>query len=186
MWPFKRKSKEPTVPTEVQDYYQSERRERIGIAWLLALATLVTTVVLAVGLFFGGRWVYRKVAQKSNKPTTVATQNNQSKHGSTAQNQPTSQSKPTQSNSGQAQSAAPTNNSADQNPEPNPQDITVSDNGSSDNLAAGTGSNTATTQTARGAPLPNTGPGDTLKIFVVVTTMATLGHYAYSRRKQTA
>lgn len=61
MWPFKRRNKQDQsdVPPEIQDYYQSERRERTGIAWLLALATLAVTVVLAIILFFGGRWLYR-------------------------------------------------------------------------------------------------------------------------------
>jgi len=42
------------VPKEVKEFYQAERRERVGVAWLLALATLITTVLVAFGLFFGG------------------------------------------------------------------------------------------------------------------------------------
>jgi hypothetical protein len=46
---------------DVNNYYASERRQRIGVAWALGLATLALTVLLAFGLFYGGRWVYRTV-----------------------------------------------------------------------------------------------------------------------------
>lgn len=60
-WPFRRKQTEDSVPQEVQEYYQSEKRERVGIAWMLALATLVVTVLLALGILYGGRWAYRAI-----------------------------------------------------------------------------------------------------------------------------
>ncbi|HTE57431.1 MAG TPA: hypothetical protein VK694_01715 [Verrucomicrobiae bacterium] len=66
---FRRRNNQTNVPAEIQEYYQTERRERAGVAWLLALGTLLVTVLLAVGLFFGSRWVYRKVA-KNDKPNT--------------------------------------------------------------------------------------------------------------------
>src|SRR6266545_4403999 len=69
---FRRRNNQTNVPAEIQEYYQTERRERAGVAWLLALGTLLVTVVLAVGLFFGSRWVYRKVA-KNEKPKTAKT-----------------------------------------------------------------------------------------------------------------
>ncbi len=77
MWPFKRKkakiTTKTTVPTEVQDYYESSRRERKGIAWLLGIAVLVVTILLAFLLFFGGRWLYRKATNKHTvkKPSTT-------------------------------------------------------------------------------------------------------------------
>lgn len=58
-WPFRRKQTEDDVPQEIQEYYQSEKRERVGVAWMLALGTLVVTVLLALGIFYGGRWAYR-------------------------------------------------------------------------------------------------------------------------------
>lgn len=68
-WPFKRSnSQNADLPTEVKDYYQAENREKRSLAWLLAFGTLVVTVLLALAVFFGGRWIYRKVA---NKPTTT-------------------------------------------------------------------------------------------------------------------
>lgn len=60
-WNRNRTRPAPTqVPTEVQEYYESTRKERTGAAWLLTLATLLITVILAVALFFGGRWIYQQ------------------------------------------------------------------------------------------------------------------------------
>lgn len=58
---------------DINDYYASERRQRVGMAWLLGLATLVLTVLLALGLFYGGRWVYRTVFN-DDQPTNQTQQ----------------------------------------------------------------------------------------------------------------
>jgi hypothetical protein len=69
---FRRKKSESVqLPPEVQEYYQSERRERMGMTWLLAALTFVVTIVLAIGLFFGGRWAYRQVFDRGNDITPV-------------------------------------------------------------------------------------------------------------------
>lgn len=75
IWPFNRTKKQSNahaVPAEVQQYYDAERREHIGVAWLIALLSLTISIALFTGIFFGGRWVYRKVAHKANKPATTA------------------------------------------------------------------------------------------------------------------
>ncbi len=73
MWPFKRKNSNvlgTNVPPEVQNYYQAERRQRLSVAWLLGAGTLVATLVLAVGIFFGGRWLYRSLHHTSTSTAT--------------------------------------------------------------------------------------------------------------------
>ncbi len=72
VWPFRRKRTDE-VPAEIQEYYQAEKRERTGIAWLLALGTLAVTLLVATGVFYGGRWVYRKIADRGNEPTVTTT-----------------------------------------------------------------------------------------------------------------
>lgn len=57
---FNRK-KDTSTPNEIQNYYTEERRDRTGVAWLLAAGTLIVTLLLALGLFYGGRWAYRTV-----------------------------------------------------------------------------------------------------------------------------
>ena len=67
---FKNKETDETgMAAEVHQIYQSEHRERVGVAWLLAFVTLVLTVGIALGGFTGGRAIYRKVTKK-NKSTT--------------------------------------------------------------------------------------------------------------------
>ncbi len=63
---------------DINEYYASERRQRVGVAWLLGIATLFITVLLALGLFFGGRWVYRTIF--SDEPATVQQGENDNKN----------------------------------------------------------------------------------------------------------
>ncbi len=60
------------VPAEVEEYYQSTRRERRGVAWLLGIATLLLTLAIAAALFFGGRWLYRTLTN-NDEPASEST-----------------------------------------------------------------------------------------------------------------
>ncbi len=78
IWPFNRNSdQDSTLPAEVQDYYQAEKRERTSVASLLAIGTLLVTIVIALGLFFGGRWVYRTVFDSNDTAPTTEQQDEQ-------------------------------------------------------------------------------------------------------------
>lgn len=89
IWPFNRRKKqqESVVASEIQDYYQAERRERKGVAWLLAIATFVVTLLIVLALFYGGKWVYNKISgdepevtettQGDTSQSDQATQDNQ-------------------------------------------------------------------------------------------------------------
>lgn len=54
-----------------QEYYQSGKHRRVSVAWLLAFATVVTTLLLTLGLFYGGRWVYRSIFDNNKSNTTI-------------------------------------------------------------------------------------------------------------------
>ena len=101
MWPFNRKKKQgQSVPEEIQQYYNTERRERVGVAWLLAGGTLILTVLLAIVLFFGGRWVYRTVFDRDNRPDTAQQEQSEDQtqdndQGSAPQNAPSAQGQST-------------------------------------------------------------------------------------------
>lgn len=66
----RRKKTNSNLPPEIQAYAQAEHRERMGMAWLVGLISLIVTVLVLVGLYFGGRWVYRKLAQKDKTTQT--------------------------------------------------------------------------------------------------------------------
>ncbi len=71
----RRKQTNDVLPEEVRDYYQAEKRQKTGVAWVLALVTLLVTFLIAAALFFGGRWVYGAIFDKDNKVTTSQSQN---------------------------------------------------------------------------------------------------------------
>jgi cytoskeletal protein RodZ len=160
IWPFNRSK-------ELNDYYSPpettndnlpglqdeeevvEWREHAGVAWLLAFTTLMATILIAFGLFFGGRLAYRKIAgtNDKNKPETQQV-----------------------TNEDQTKQPVQTNSSDNKAPSPSPATPAPS-------------TTQPTTQPAVAGKLVNTGPGNTIAIFLATTIVATLLHAGYTRRK---
>lgn len=70
----RRRSVDASLPPEIQAYAVAEQRERRGMAWVVGILSLLTTVLVLVVLFFGGRWAYRKITGKSDtKPAATQT-----------------------------------------------------------------------------------------------------------------
>ena len=176
MWPFNRREKvvEQEIPEEINEYYQAERRERTGVAWLLALGTLVVTLLLAVGLFFGGRWVWRKVV-KNDKPAQTAQTSNESQ-SNTNQDKPAesnNQNQPNSQNSNTPVSPTTPNNTAQNQTGTSSTSTSTPSGGASSGTANTPGTSVAGSQTA---PLPDTGPTDTVAIFTVTAVAGTIAH----------
>ena len=74
---FKRKKTQSVLPSEVDDYYKSEMKSRRSTSVMMALFALVITLVVAGGLFFGGRAVYRFANRDKDNKTTQTTANTQ-------------------------------------------------------------------------------------------------------------
>lgn len=105
-WPFRRKPEESdTVPAEIQEYYDAERRERRGLAWLLAAGTLLVTIGIVVGLFYGGRWAYRQVRGTDTSQQTQTEQTPQETTSPETAQTPTETSTENQTNETQTESA---------------------------------------------------------------------------------
>lgn len=135
IWPFNRKKKQnEALPEEVQEYYESGRKQQTGMAWLLALGTLVVTVLLATVLFFGGRWIYQKVT------------------GNDEPDQPTTQQTENQEQAGEGQSQTPSDTDSDDNEQGS--SSTNTDQAST----PATQTNTPTTGPSEPG-IPDTGPG---------------------------
>lgn len=159
---------EVQVPAEIQDYYQAERRERTGIAWLLALGTLVVTLLLAVGLFFGSRWVYRKATHKN--PTQTASTSN------------TSQSTTDSSSSSSDQTSSA--NSTSSTPATTPVTTTPATGSSGSSTSTTATSSSSISKSSSG--LPNTGPGNILAVFGIVSTLGAFAHYLVIGRRRSS
>lgn len=154
---FKRKKGGTSnIPTEVQDYYQAQQRDRTGIAWLLALGTLVITILLALGLFIGGRWVYRKIANND----TSKTPNN----GEVAQN-PRENEDARQPES----STSPQTPTPQTTPTPSPGTPNTSQPSSTPN-------------TGTPSDLPNTGSAEVISTFLITTAAGTVLYQIRLRR----
>lgn len=165
------------LPKEVQDYYESGKRERRGMVWLLGIGTLLVTLLLAAGIFFGGRWIYRQLTNDDQAQDTAQIGENDQKSdqnkstnnssGSNSQNQNNSNNS-NSSNQGQPSQPKPTPTPA---PAPKPAPTTPK------------------TPTPAPAPTPtatpNTGPGDVVAIVFATTILSTAGFYAIQLKKQT-
>lgn len=94
-----KKKEDSVLPSDVDDYYKSELKTRRGSSVLMALLALVLTLVIAAGLFFGTRAIYRTFNKSdSPKPTSQET-GNQENQGTVEQATPDTDTKPSGSGS---------------------------------------------------------------------------------------
>lgn len=56
---FRKKQQSDTVPPIAEQEYVAARKQRRGVALLIAVVTFTVAGMLAIVLFFGGRWFYR-------------------------------------------------------------------------------------------------------------------------------
>ncbi len=187
---FRRKNQETTeeVPAEIQEYYQAEKRERTGVAWLLALVTLVVTVLLAAALFFGGRWIYRNVFQNNdeqNRPTATQHDSENSDSSSSTNSSQTSDGSDDQPSSPEAPGSPAPESPGSPAPAPNGSVAPAPSQPGSASGSSTVGQGTPRTG-ANDEPLPSTGPAETTAIFLATTVIATVLHYATTARKKRA
>lgn len=163
--PFRRTTTtSDNLPTEIKEYYQTERRERVGVAWLLALGTLLLTLILATGLFFGGRWAYRKIAGTDKKPETAQTTPKEEEKAAPAPSA-------TQGSSSEQPGPSGTSSTSTSTPSTAPATTPATPPG-------------PTPAPASSAALPNTGPSEALGIALATTVAGTAAHsLVWTRRK---
>lgn len=66
---FKRKEK--TTIAELEEYYANQNKRRSGMAWFMAFLSILITIVIIVGLFFAGRWLYRTIVDDDSSSDTT-------------------------------------------------------------------------------------------------------------------
>ena len=160
---FRRKDEVVEEVPELERYY-AERQTSSAWSWLMALVTMILTILIIIGLFFAGRWVYRELIadEKSAQPTVnapVATSTESSTQATTGgtTSLPAGEGTTGQPNGGTAPVTSSTNATA--------------------------GSSASTTSASSNA-LPDSGPGTTIAITAVIAATAYfLRLYQLSRKR---
>jgi cytoskeletal protein RodZ len=172
---FRRKSSTTSnVPPEVAEYYQAERRDRTGMAWLMTLFALLLTVIIVLGLFLAGRWLYRTV-RGDDVPTVTTTQNQggseQAKDGSvepSESNRDNDSASPTEETTREPESSQNSTDSREPSSTAPSREPETQSPATNEPEARDGGETTKTTQDE----LANTGPGETAAALFVVVTVA--------------
>jgi cytoskeletal protein RodZ len=151
------RNKQTTI-AELEEYYASQNSSRrTAKAWFMALLSLLITIAVIVGLFMGGRWLYRTLTDSANDTTTTQTDSETSSGADVAL--------PSFDGSLPARPSTPPvegNGVANGNtPEPNG---VVSDQAANTSTPS---QNTAGASTSR--TLPNTGASETIAIVIVAS-----------------
>ena len=184
----------PVVPV---DELNEETEEHEGPRWLILGSLVVLAIAVGVGLFFGVRTIYRSahhtpgvtVQSAGNKspqapPTTSGAAGPSRAAGNATAPNPTPPNpnppNPTPPPAASSNSAA--NNATSSNRSPAGSTNTSANNSTAANNAANTSANNTT---AAGKPIPNTGPGDVIALFVGAALIASGIHYVLQARKST-
>lgn len=146
----------PSMPPELTEYYQAEKRQQAAVTWLLGFATLAITVAIAFGLFLSARWIVQKVRKQPAKTPDTTQQVGENNPGSSTQ----------------APAVVPTAQAPATTPA---QPGTSSTTPTTMNTSGPQVSSTVTT-------LPNTGPAETLAVFFVATAVGTFAYQLKSRK----
>lgn len=134
--PFRRKQNaSDTVPTEIKQYYTEEARDQRSASWLTGVFVFVVTVALVLGLFYGGRALYRAVTGDDQPAQTTEQSADQpaNEQGSSSEQKQGDQEVPAPSTDGNSDTnpdqlpgssneATPTPESTDSTPQTGPSD----------------------------------------------------------------
>jgi cytoskeletal protein RodZ len=178
---FRRKPKEAVLP-EVDKYYEGERRDRAGLAWLLALVSVAIVALVIVGVFLAGRWAYRQVADNGDGDVSISDTADNNTPSFDGESNRGSEGENSEDETDQTEEA-PASENGETAEQENGQPAAETPTSDSDNSNDSDSTPETTPATGDNEALPNTGPADTAAIFAVVSTAAGLTHYAVSRKR---
>lgn len=174
---FRRNKKESVLP-ELDKYYDGERRDRTGLAWLLALISVIVIALIIIGVFLSGRWLYRELTSDDSGNDQVAVEETVPSFdgGSTDGTQGTVDDNNDQDNTESEDEAAPQEDESQ----------TGQENGEGVVDAPARTDVPSTPQTGDSGALPNTGPANLATIFLGTSTIAGGAHYVITRKRLTS
>lgn len=164
---FRRNNSKAVVLPKLEKYYDEERRERSGLAWILALVSIAAVALLLIGLFFGGRFLYRTLTTDRNPGTTVVVNKD---------------SDNTNEFSGTPLPGSDAKNETINKPTVKPVPTTTGPVNPPVNTPPAQSSTTPTTQVVAPSNLADTGPADTAAYFIVATVIGTVFYRIKLRR----
>lgn len=166
------------VPEEIQDeYYEPERNERSGVAWLLAFGTLIITILLAAGIFFAGRWTYRQITGTNDSDDANISQEESSVSEADEQ-QANGGSDRQGAASGEGGDGSAQDRSSQEQVQGQSGDEEVAQSDTNDGSVAGDNTDDGEGQ-AGDESLPSTGPGNVAVVFIAMTFATYLLHRFY-------
>lgn len=185
------KKKNETTIAELEEYYANQKKGRSATAWFMAFLSILITVAIIVGLFFAGRWIYRTFIDDDSSDN-ITTEVSDGEEVSL----PTFDSDSANGDIGVGFEEGSSNNPDDlvfvDNSEPTQDypavvgdEAAVTNESNVDRLASNDSSSDDTADTAIGGStttdvggatttpetVPNTGPGETILIALVATTV---------------
>ncbi len=183
---FNRNSNESNQPTSLEQYYATQRRSNVA-SWVLTAGVFIGSVLIVLGLVFGGRYAYRQIVDNDDQIPPVSQQESDE---STNQEQSTVTDKQDDSGSNSGTTTTPSTPAPSQpnpapaipaptpspSPTPAPQPQTLP-------RPTPTTPSTPATGSAQPAQLPNSGPENLPGIFVVISLLAAALHHVHSRFK---
>lgn len=162
MSPLFKRNKKTTI-AELEEYYANQNNRPLR-AWAMAIFSLILTIAVLAGLFFGGKWLYNQITgDDTTTPVTIGTQ----EEGTNGALPGFVEDEPTPT--GESDETAVSNDEA-----------VVSEGVVSDEAATTTRTDVvATGDTSE--DIPNTGAGSSILLVAVVTTA--IGYFI-SRKSQ--
>ncbi|MCA9347797.1 hypothetical protein KC867_00125 [Candidatus Saccharibacteria bacterium] len=192
---FNRKRTNSSVLPELDQYYDGQKRDKTGLAWLLAAISVAIVVLFFIILFLAGKWAYRELTG-ANDNTGESSQVADSNSDESLSFDGLSTNNTTDSDNGDnaddTADADDTNSSQDgdttseDTSDQSTTDEELEPEGRVDAPASTTtpsGPNTPYVPiTGDNEALPNTGAEGILALFIVASTIAGCTHYVLSTK----
>lgn len=177
---LRRKKKDAVLP-EVDKYYDGERRDRTGLAWLLALVSVLLIVLVIIGLFLFGRWIYREATDNDDNGGDTAQVENGDQEAPSFDGTPAPGTDESESDGSENDGE-----NGEQSGDTDSEDGDDSEDDSEGTVDAPAHTDTPSTGTpvTGDEPLPNTGPANLVGVFAGVSTLVGGAHYVVTRKKQ--
>ncbi len=178
------RNKDKSALPEIDKYYDGERRDRSGLAWLLAMVSVIIVTLLIIGLFLLGRWAYRSFISDNNSGDTTSEQQDGNEDAPSFDGGGSSDDgSDSEANDGETDEPDDSEGSADDS-----SDGSSSTDGEEGSVDAPVRTDTPSDSTAQvpatgDDPLPNTGPAGIATVFMGVSTLAGGVHYIVERKR---